>query len=71
VSQSLGSGVIIEEMVDIDVDEIVDINYLEGATPNETGGVEIIFKNGTTKVYEGSDLMEVLAILNHWTPPTA
>jgi hypothetical protein len=61
----------IEEMVDIDVDEIADINYLEGSTPEDTGGVEITFKNGTTKVYQGSDLMEVLTILNHWTPPTA
>jgi hypothetical protein len=58
-------------MVDIDVDEILEVNYLESSTPGETAGVEVTFKNGTTKVYEGPELAEVLAILNHWTPPTA
>jgi hypothetical protein len=64
-------GVIIEEMLEIDVDEIVDVNYLDSPTPGETGGVEVIFKNGTIRVYEGAELPEALAILNHWTPPTA
>jgi hypothetical protein len=64
-------GVIIEEMLNIDVDEITEVNYLDGATPGETSGVAVTFKNGTTEVYEGAELPEALAILNHWTPPTA
>ena len=64
-------GVIIEEMLNIDVDEITDVNYLDGATPGETSGVAVTFKDGTTRVYEGAELPEALAILNHWTPPTA
>ena len=61
----------IEEMLNIDVDEITEVNYLDGATPGETNGVEITLKDGTTRVYEGAELPEALAILNHWTPPTA
>jgi hypothetical protein len=33
--------------------------------------VQVVFKDGTIKVFEGPELPEVLAILNHWTPPTA
>jgi len=58
-------------MLNIDVDDIAEINYLEGGTPGETVGVEVTFKDGTTRVYEGAELPEALAILNHWTPPTA
>jgi hypothetical protein len=48
----------------IDVDEIVDVNY-------EGQSVEVTFKDGSKKKFSGSELPEVLAILNHWTPPTA
>ena len=58
-------------MLKIDVDEITEVNYLDGSTPGETRGVEVIFKDGTTRVYEGAELPDALAILNHWTPPTA
>jgi hypothetical protein len=51
-------------MIKLDVDEIVEVNH-------ETNGVEISFKDGTTQRYDGAELPEVLAILNHWTPPTA
>ena len=64
-------GVIIEEMLDIDVDEILDVNYLDSSTPGETNGVQVTFKDGTVRVYEGAELPEALAILDHWTPPTA
>ena len=63
-------GVIIEEMLKIDVDEIVEVNYLDSSTPRETS-VEVKFKDGTIRVYEGAELPDALAILNHWTPPTA
>ena len=58
-------------MLKIDVDEITEVNFLDGATPGETSGVEVTFKNGTTRVYKGAELPEALAILNHWTPPAA
>ena len=56
-------------MEDIDVDEIVEVNY-----PDPDGGeesVEVLFKDGTTKVFRGPELPQVLEMLNHWTPPTA
>ena len=58
-------------MVDIDVDEILEVDYRDASTEGGVGSVEITFKNGTTKVYDGPELPEVLGILNHWTPPTA
>ena len=58
-------------MIELDVDEIRDVNYFGSNTPGERSGVEITFKDGTTRVYEGAELPEALAILNHWTPPTA
>jgi len=58
-------------MEEIDVDEIVEVNYLDAPTGAKDGGVEIRFKDGTTKSYGGADLPRVLEILNHWTPPTA
>jgi hypothetical protein len=51
-------------MKEIDVDEISDVNY-------ENDGVEVKFKDGTTEFYTGPELPLVLAMLNHWTPPTA
>jgi hypothetical protein len=59
------------QMIDLDVDEIMEVNYPEESNPAGATKVQVVFKNGTTKVYEGPDLPEVLAILNHWTPPTA
>jgi hypothetical protein len=58
-------------MVDIDVDEIAEINYLEPSDPQHPEKVQVIFKNGVEKIYEAPELSEILPILNHWTPPTA
>jgi len=58
-------------MLNIDVDEITEVNYLDGSTPGDANGVEVKFKDGTSRVYEGAELPEALTILNHWTPPTA
>jgi len=58
-------------MLDIDVDEIVEVNYLSIAVPGEVDAVELRFKNGVVTIYKGSELSEVLEILKHWTPPTA
>jgi hypothetical protein len=51
----------------IDVDEIAEVNFPDSAGQT----VEVVFKDGTRKVYSGDDLPEAMAMLNHWTPPTA
>jgi hypothetical protein len=58
-------------MLNIDVDEIVEVNYLSTAVPGEGDAVELRFKNGVVTIYKGQELSEVLEILKHWTPPTA
>jgi len=58
-------------MIELDVDEIMEVNYLDASTPGEGCKVQVVFKDGTSKVYEGQELPALLAILNHWTPPTA
>jgi hypothetical protein len=57
-------------MLDIDVDQIQEIEYLNTPT-SEQGAVKITLKDGSTRTYEGPDFPEVLEILKHWTPPTA
>ncbi len=52
-------------MENIDVDNISEVNYL-GQT-----AVEVKFKDGTTRVYSGAEMEEMLPVLNHWTPPMA
>jgi hypothetical protein len=54
-------------MDQIDVDEIAEVNYLDDTAST----VEVKFKNGATKRYNGREHPEVFDILNHWTPPTA
>ena len=58
-------------MVDIDVDEIAEVNYFHTGSAGKTERVEVVFKDGSERIFEGPELPEVLAILNHWTPPTA
>ena len=58
-------------MIDLDVDEIMEVNYPDDSKPVGASKVQVVFKDGASKTYEGPDLPEVLAILNHWIPPTA
>ena len=58
-------------MVDIDVDDIAEINYLAASDQEHPERVQVIFKNGVERIYEAPELSEILPILNHWTPPTA
>jgi hypothetical protein len=37
-------------MLDIDVDEIRDVNYLDTSTTGEESAVQVIFKNGEIRV---------------------
>ena len=58
-------------MLDLDVDEILEVNYLDAPTLGQRDAVELIFKNGEKQVYSGPEFAEVIEILKHWTPPTA
>jgi hypothetical protein len=58
-------------MLDLDVDEILEVNYLDAPTLGQRDAVELIFKNGEKRVYSGPEFAEVIEILKHWTPPTA
>jgi hypothetical protein len=57
-------------MLEIDVDEIQEIEYLNTPT-SEQAAVKVTLRDGSTRTFEGPDLPEVLEILKHWTPPTA
>ena len=57
-------------MLDLDVDQIQEIEYLNSST-SEEGAVKITLRDGSTRTYEGPDVPEVLEVLKHWTPPTA
>jgi hypothetical protein len=50
-----------------DIDEIAEVNY----SGDNAEIVDVRFKDGTTKQFNGSEHPEILALLNHWTPPTA
>ena len=58
-------------MLDLDVDDIQEVNFADESTSGEMNSVQLIFKNGETRVYKGPDFAEALEILKHWTPPTA
>ena len=55
----------------IDVDDIAEVNFPDSADQTDAQTVEVVFKDGTKKQFSGPDLPEAMAILNHWTPPTA
>jgi hypothetical protein len=54
-------------MDEINVDEIVEVDF--SGDSQET--VEVTFKDGSTRTYNGLEHPEVFKMLNHWTPPTA
>jgi hypothetical protein len=58
-------------MIDIDVDEIREVNYLDTLESGAGDAVQVIFKNGEVRVYRGLEFAEAIEILKHWTPPTA
>jgi hypothetical protein len=59
------------EMLKIDVDEILEIHFLDPSRAGETNAVQVIFKNGDIEVYDGPEFVDAVEILKHWTPPTA
>ncbi|MDQ1472043.1 MAG: hypothetical protein QOJ99_3523 [Bryobacterales bacterium] len=58
-------------MDDIDIDEIAEVNYPDDPSPGAQDHVEVRFKDGTTRIYSGPEVVELLEVLKHWTPPTA
>jgi len=58
-------------MEPIDVDEIAEVNFPDSSESGEAQSVEVVFKDGTKKRFAGAEFPDVLAVLNHWTPPTA
>jgi hypothetical protein len=54
-------------MDQIDVDEILEIEYLD----EPAACVEVTFKDGSVRRFNGSEHPEIFAMLNHWSPPTA
>jgi hypothetical protein len=40
----------------IDVDEIADVNFPDSSDQGEAQSVEVVFKDGSTKTFGGSDL---------------
>jgi hypothetical protein len=65
------TDVVWTQMEAIDVDEIAEVNFPDSSDEREPQSVEVVFKDGDRKTFRGAELPEVLAILNHWTPPTA
>jgi hypothetical protein len=55
----------------IDVDEIAEVNFPDSPEQGEAQVVEVVFKDGTRKSFNVTEMPEVLPLLNHWTPPTA
>ena len=47
-------------MESIDVDEIIDVNFPDSSDPDEGQSVELIFKDGTKRIFSGAELPEVL-----------
>jgi hypothetical protein len=58
-------------MEPIDVDEIIEVNFPDSGDQTDAQTVEVVFKDGTRKKFSGADFPEAMAVLNHWTPPTA
>ena len=54
-----------------DIDEILEVTFPDSAEQGEPQSVEVVFKDGTKRNFSGPELDEVLAMLQHWTPPTA
>jgi hypothetical protein len=58
-------------MEPFDVDEVMDVDFSGSPDGGDAHSVEVTFKDGSTKKFSGADMPEALALLSHWTPPTA
>jgi hypothetical protein len=60
------------ESLNLDPDDI--LSYAPEVDPSSgtmTGGIVVMFKDGTERRFNGDELEHVLPVLQHVTPPTA
>ena len=60
------------ELLNLDPDDV--LSYAPEVDPSSgetTGGMVVVFKDGTERRFEGDELEQVLPMLQHVTPPTA
>lgn len=57
-------------MHEIKVEDIVVVEWNEGPVPDRLGSVEIIYKNGERKKYEGDELAWVVPQIKDRFPST-
>ena len=59
------------EAPDLDPDAILSYAPELDSSGEATGGIVVVFKDGTECRFEGGELERILPILQHVTPPTA
>jgi len=60
------------EPLDLDPDDVLGYApEVDPSTGKTTGGIVVMFKDGTERRFEGDELEQVLPILGHVTPPNA
>ena len=60
------------ELLNLDPDDV--LSYAPEVDPSSgeaTGGMVVVFKDGTERRFEGDELEQVLPVLGHVTPPNA
>ena len=60
------------EPLDLDPDNVLSYApEVDPKTEETTGGIIVVFKDGTERRFDGDELEQVLPVLQHVTPPTA
>ena len=60
------------EFLNLDPDDVLGYApELDPSSGEKTGGMVVVFKDGTERRFEGDELERILPILQHVTPPTA
>ncbi len=60
------------ELANLDPDDILSYApEVDPSTGKTTGGMIVVFKDGTERRFRGHELKQVLPVLQHVTPPTA
>jgi len=54
-----------------DPDDILSYESVTDESGKNTSAIRVIFKDGREEKYEGGDAENIVAILQHVTPPTA
>jgi hypothetical protein len=60
------------ELLNLDPDDILSYApEVDPATEKMTGGIIVVFKDGTERRFQADELEQILPVLQHVTPPTA